>query len=242
MPVFKLSKEKIFPPPELAREDGLLAVGGDLSSERLLLAYQMGIFPWYSKGDPILWWSPIPRLIMEPAEFHLSKRLARELKKGVYHFSFDKDFRGVIEACATNRTNQNEPTWINTDMIEAYCQLHRLNFAHSVECWQDKQLVGGLYGISIGGVFCGESMFSLAPNSSKASLAILAHHLQKWDFDFIDCQMRTNHLISLGAKEIPGPVFLNRLQNAILKEDHLSTWQIEDLPSGMVRTPVNSLT
>ncbi len=224
MPVFKLSDKIAFPPPELAREDGLLAVGGDLSTERLLLAYQMGIFPWYAEGDPILWWSPVPRLILEPAEFHISKRLARNLRRGVFKFSFDQDFQAVIEACAATRTEQNEPTWINNKMTKAYCQLNKLGFAHSVECWQDKKLVGGLYGVSIGGVFFGESMFSKASNSSKAAMAILAHQLQQWNFDFIDCQMRTNHLVSLGAYEVSGPIFFRRLQNAILKHEHQEPW------------------
>jgi leucyl/phenylalanyl-tRNA--protein transferase len=226
MPVFKLSKEIVFPPPELARDDGLLAVGGDLSAERLLMAYQMGIFPWYSEGDPILWWSPVPRLIMKPSEFHLAKRLARELRKGVFQFSFDQDFKAVIESCAISRTKQNESTWINKKMIKAYCHLHKLGFAHSVECWQNNNLVGGLYGVAVGGAFFGESMFSKVPNSSKAAMAILARHLQEWNFSLIDCQMRTSHLISLGAYEINGPDFFNRLQKAILKPEHQSPWSL----------------
>ena len=188
----------------------------------------MGIFPWYSKGDPILWWSPVPRLILKPAEFHLSKRLARDLRKSLFRFSFDQDFRGVVEACAASRTSQDEPTWINNKMLEAYSQLHDLGFAHSVECWQDNKLAGGLYGVAIGAAFFGESMFSRASNSSKACLAILARQLEIWDFDFIDCQMRTNHLISLGAKEISGPVFFNRLQEAILKPEHPLPWQLDN--------------
>jgi leucyl/phenylalanyl-tRNA--protein transferase len=231
MPVFKLSQDIIFPPPELARDDGLLAVGGDLSAERLLLAYQMGIFPWYSEGDPILWWSPVPRLIMEPAEFHLSKRLARYLRKGVFQFSFNKDFRAVIKACAISRTANGEPTWINEEMIEAYCHLHKLGFAHSLECWQNGELAGGLYGVAIGGAFFGESMFARIANSSKAAMAVLTRHLQKWDFDFIDCQMRTSHLVSLGAHEVNGPSFFNRLQKAILQPEHRLPW-IMDTPAG----------
>ncbi len=222
----------MFPPPELAREDGLLAVGGDLSPERLLLAYQMGIFPWYAENDPVLWWSPVPRLIMEPAEFHPAKRLSRELRKGIFQFSFDEDFRAVIKACATSRTGRGEPTWINQKMIEAYCHLHKLGFAHSLECRQNKKLVGGLYGVAIGGVFCGESMFSKVSNSSKAALAILTRHLQKWHFDFIDCQMCTSHLISLGAHEVNGPYFFNRLQDAILKPEHSSPWLLDNTLTG----------
>ncbi|HFQ81021.1 MAG TPA: leucyl/phenylalanyl-tRNA--protein transferase [Desulfobacterales bacterium] len=224
MPVFNLSSDIIFPPPELAREDGLLAVGGDLTPERLLMAYQMGIFPWYSDGEPILWWSPVPRLIMEPAEFHLSKRLARELRRGMFEFSFDRDFRAVIESCAVCRLERGEPTWITEEMIEAYCRLHELGFAHSVECRANGELVGGLYGVAVGALFCGESMFSLVSNSSKAAMAVLCRHLRHWGFDFIDCQMRTTHLVSLGAKEISGPEFFYRLQRAVLKPRPKRLW------------------
>ncbi len=241
MPVFKLSEEIVFPPPDLAREDGLLAVGGDLSPERLLLAYQMGIFPWYSKGDPILWWSPVPRLIMEPAKFHLSKRLARELRKGIFQFSLDQDFKNVIEACAKLRTGQGEETWINQNMIKAYCKLHEMGFAHSVECHQNNKLVGGLYGVAIGGVFFGESMFSKVSNSSKSAMAILAGHLQKWNFDFIDCQMRTDHLISLGAHEINGSGFFNCLQKAILKPEHPGPWRLDNEITGFYLDSKNLL-
>lgn len=228
MPVFKLSNDIFFPPPDLAREDGLLAIGGDLSPERLLMAYQMGIFPWYSEGDPILWWSPVPRLILEPKEFHLSKRLARELRNNTFRFSLDQDFKGVINACASSRTSQDEPTWINNEMIKAYCQLHALGFAHSLECWLNNELAGGLYGVAIGTAFFGESMFSKVSNSSKACLAVLARQLKKWRFDFIDCQMRTNHLMSLGAREISGPDFFNRLQAAIIKPEHPSPWLLDN--------------
>ena len=204
MPVFRLTDELLFPPPDLARDDGLLAVGGDLSPERLLLAYSQGIFPWYSEGEPILWWSPTPRLILIPNEFHCSKRLARQIRQGLYRTSLDTAFREVINHCAGIRREHDNGTWIVPEMIEAYCRLHELGFAHSVECWQGNQLVGGLYGISLGGAFFGESMFSLAPNSSKIALATLCRKLARWDFDFIDCQMKTSHLQRLGAKEING--------------------------------------
>ena len=226
MPVFQLSDNIFFPPPDLAREDGLLAVGGDLSPERLLVAYQMGIFPWYSEGDPILWWAPAPRLILEPARFHLSKRLARELKKGFFQFSMDQEFKDVIESCAKPREDRGEATWINTDMIKAYLCLHELGYAHSVECWRDGKLAGGLYGISTGTVFFGESMFSRVANSSKAALYILCTQLLKWNFDFIDCQMHTPHLHSLGAEELPGPLFYQRLQKAILKPTRKGPWSL----------------
>ncbi len=226
MTVFALGDSLYFPPPELAREDGLLAIGGDLSPERLLLAYQMGIFPWYAEGDPILWWAPSPRLILRPAEFHLSRRLGRELKSGAFSFSADCAFREVITVCATVRTGQGQATWLNPEMIEAYCQLHELGFAHSLECWRDGALAGGLYGIAIGGVFFGESMFSRVTNSSKAALAMLARQLAAWGFSLIDCQMRTEHLLSLGAREVPGPRFFSLLQEAILQPDRRGRWEI----------------
>lgn len=227
MPVFQLDNTIYFPPPELARDDGLLAIGGDLSPERLLLAYQMGIFPWYAAGDPILWWAPTPRLILKPQEFHLARRLARQLKQGGFAFSMDQAFREVIVACAQVRTVLGQPTWIDQEMIEAYCRLHRLGYAHSLECWQQGALVGGLYGVSVGGFFFGESMFSRATNSSKAALAVLARQLAAWGFDGIDCQMRTEHLISLGAKEVPGRQFFAMLQHSILRPDRRGKWVLD---------------
>jgi len=224
MPVFKLSKDIFFPPPELAREDGLLAVGGDLSPNRLLLAYQMGIFPWYSEGDPLLWWSPIPRLLLPPKEFILHKRLARQLRKESFTFSMDRAFEQVIRQCAESRLQSGEETWINEDMIEAYCLLHQHGYAHSLECWQDDTLVGGLYGLAIGAAFFGESMFAKVSNSSKASLAVLCIFLEKLKFEFIDCQMRTEHLISMGAREFNGPHFFDWLQLAILKSRPPGSW------------------
>lgn len=227
MPVFQLSDTIFFPPPELAREDGLLAVGGDLSPQRLLLAYQMGIFPWYAEGDPILWWAPTPRLILIPQEFHLSRRLKRDLSKGLFDFSIDTAFAEVITACAGPRAGQQFGTWISPDMITAYCHLHQLGYAHSLECWHEGALAGGLYGISVGGMFFGESMFSRVANSSKAAMAILCRQLATWGFDCVDCQMRTDHLISLGAKEITGPDFFSLLQKSILKTDRQGKWQLD---------------
>lgn len=227
MPVFQLSDIIYFPPPQLAREDGLLAVGGDLSPQRLLLAYQMGIFPWYAEGDPILWWAPTPRLILRPREFHLSRSLRRTLTRGTFSFSLDTAFREVIAACAEIRTEQQDPTWINQEMIEAYCELHELGYAHSLECWQGEALVGGLYGVSVGGIFFGESMFSRVANSSKAALAVLADQLALWEFDCIDCQMRTEHLLSLGATEVPGDRFFALLQHSILRPDRCGRWALD---------------
>ena len=224
MPVFQLSDSLLFPPPALAREDGLLAVGGDLSVERLLLAYQQGIFPWYSPGDPILWWSPNPRLILIPEEFHLAKRLRRTIRQQVFSTTFDTDFSGVIRQCAQIRLDTGEGTWLSEEMIEAYQRLHDLGYAHSVECWQGGKLVGGLYGVSLGAVFFGESMFSLAPDSSKVALAGLVDRLKGWAFELIDCQVGTGHLQRLGAREISGEEFSHRLAQAVARPSRLGSW------------------
>ena len=224
MPVFQLSDSLLFPPPALAEEDGLLAVGGDLSVPRLLLAYEQGIFPWYSLGEPILWWSPNPRLVLFPEEFHLAKRLARTIRQQVFGITFDTDFARVIRACGQTRRKEGQGTWLDEAMIEAYCQLHAQGHAHSVECWQSGELVGGLYGVSLGAVFFGESMFSLAPDSSKVALAALVELLKGWDFELIDCQVGTGHLQRLGAREITGAEFSTRLAQAMTRPSHQGKW------------------
>lgn len=224
MPVFQLSDSLIFPPPALAREDGLLAVGGDLSVPRLLHAYQQGIFPWYSPGEPILWWSPDPRLVLIPAEFHLAKRLARTIRQQVFSLTFDTDFHAVIRACAQTRRKDGQGTWLDKKMIEAYCRLHEQGYAHSVECRLNGALVGGLYGVALGAAFFGESMFSLVPDSSKVALAGLVARLKAWDFALIDCQVGTGHLQRLGAREISGAEFSSRLAEAVARPSRLGSW------------------
>lgn len=226
MPVFRLSDNLVFPPAELAEKDGLLAIGGDLSPERLLLAYSNGIFPWFSEGDPILWWSPSPRLVIIPDEFKISKRLSRIVRQKKFTVTMDNAFRQVMTACATTDERGEKGTWITEDMITAYCRLHDSGFAHSVECWQDNELAGGLYGISLGGVYFGESMFSRQPNSSKVALVSLVNKLQEWDFDLIDCQMKTEHLLQFGAREIPGPEFQTLLAKSILRPTQTGKWQL----------------
>lgn len=221
--IFKLTDELLFPPPVLARDDGLLAVGGDLSVERLLLAYSMGIFPWYSEGDPLLWWSPDPRMVLVPGEFHCSRRLARTLRQEIFRVTFDQNFAQVIEGCAAPRADQEE-TWIVPEMQDAYIRLHEEGWAHSVECWQGKELVGGLYGVSLGGFFFGESMFSRAANSSKVAFASLAAQLDAWSFDLIDCQMHTPHLVSLGARQINGMEFSRLLKESLERPTRRGTW------------------
>jgi leucyl/phenylalanyl-tRNA--protein transferase len=224
MPVFQLSDTLLFPPPALAREDGLLAMGGDLSVSRLLLAYQHGIFPWYSPGEPILWWSPDPRLVLFPAEFHLAKRLARTIRQQVFSITFDTAFAQVIRACGQTRRKEGQGTWLDEEMIRSYCALHDQGYAHSVECWQNGELVGGLYGVALGGVFFGESMFSLVPDSSKVALAGLVERLKSWDFELIDCQVGTGHLQRLGAREISGAEFSTRLAQAVARPSRLGPW------------------
>ena len=224
MPVFQLDDSISFPPPKLAREDGLLAVGGDLSPERLLLAYHLGIFPWYSPGEPILWWSPDPRLVLFPDDFHTSKSLSRTIKRKTFTVTFDNAFSEVIRNCAETREGQGEGTWITEEMAAAYCKLHDLGYAHSVECWQDKELAGGLYGVALGGVFFGESMFSIQPDSSKVAMAALVDRLRWWEFDMIDCQIGTGHLKSLGAEEISGAEFFERLALSVDKPSMVGDW------------------
>lgn len=197
-----------FPPPELALDEpnGLLAAGGDLSPERLLKAYGLGIFPWYEEGQPILWWSPHPRTLLFPADIHISRSLRKTLRRGAMTVTFDTCFEEVMRGCAAPRRDSHG-TWITEDMVEAYCRLHHLGHAHSVEVWQDDNLVGGLYGVALGSAFFGESMFSRVTDASKVAMVHLAGQLSLWGFGFIDCQVETSHLLSLGAVSVPRPTF-----------------------------------
>ena len=215
MPVFQLTEKIIFPPPELAEENGLLAVGGDLSAKRLLLAYSKGIFPWYSAGEPILWWSPSPRLVIIPDEFKVPSRLSRFIKQKKYKITMDHAFQQVISGCASAADRQDKGTWIDDDMIEAYTLLHEMGYAHSVECWLDDELVGGLYGIALGKIFFGESMFSRQSNASKVAFVYLAEKLLEKGFDLIDCQLKTEHLMQFNAHEIPGAEFQDLLAKSV---------------------------
>jgi len=215
MPVYHLTDEIIFPPPQLADKTGLLAVGGDLCEERLLLAYSLGIFPWYSEGEPILWWSPDPRLVLYPGEIKVSKSLEKIIKRGAFDVTFDAAFEQVINLCASAGRRENEGTWIVRDMIDAYCVLHENGYAHSVEAWKDGILAGGLYGISLGRCFFGESMFTLESNASKVAFACLVEYLKENSFDLIDCQVSTGHLKRFGAKEIPRSFFLKQLKKSL---------------------------
>lgn len=194
--------------------NGLLAAGAELSPRRILSAYRSGIFPWFNAGEPILWWSPDPRMVLIPGEFRASRSLAKSLRDTAYEVRFDSAFEQVMRACAAPRNGQ-DGTWIHEGMIASYSALHALGYAHSVEVWRDGMLVGGLYGIAIGRMFYGESMFSAVPNGSKIALAHLTRQLDRWQFGMIDCQMHTPHLASLGAREIPRGEFIAKLQELV---------------------------
>jgi leucyl/phenylalanyl-tRNA--protein transferase len=228
MPIFRLVDEPVFPPPDYADPSGLLAVGGDLSCERLLEAYRLGIFPWYSDDQPILWWSPDPRLVLRLDEFKVSRSLRQTLKKDVFKVTFDRAFEEVIRGCASAPRQGQRGTWITKEMQEAYIELHGLGFAHSVETWWGEELAGGLYGVSLGKAFFGESMFHRRTDASKVALAVLVETLQTWGFHFIDAQMTTEHLLRFGAAEMPRRVFLKRLQSALRHPTKRGKWRIEN--------------
>ena len=215
MPVFQLTDQIVFPPSELADPNGLLAVGGDLSTNRLISGYKQGIFPWYSKDDPILWWFTSPRLVLFPEEIKISARLKRYYRNTSMALTIDQAFEKVIKSCSEYRDANRQGTWITTEMITAYSELNRKGYAHSVECWNDGTLVGGLYGIALDKVFFGESMFSKASNSSKFAMIHLVNFLVQNNFRLIDCQMTTPHLVSLGAREISGDDFRYLLKKNI---------------------------
>ena len=209
--MFLLNEELLFPPIELADTDGLLAIGGDLSTERLLLAYRSGIFPWFNENDPICWWSPNPRFVMFPAELKISKSMLTILNKDIFRFTINQDFSGVIKNCRNIPRKGQEGTWISPAMYKAYMQLHRDGHAHSAEAWKGEELVGGLYGIRMGKLFFGESMFSREKNASKFAFINYVRQLQKEKVQLIDCQVHTRHLESLGARMITRNAFATLL-------------------------------
>lgn len=202
----------------------MLAIGGDLSAKRLLLAYQMGIFPWFSDSGPILWWSPDPRLVLYPEDINVSKSLKKTISKNIFHVTMDTAFTQVISACAEARLDNSEGTWIGEDMITAYGKLHASGYAHSVEAWYEGELAGGLYGVSMGKCFFGESMFTRKSNASKVAFVMLVEFLKKLSFKIIDCQVTTDHLIRFGAKEIPRQLFLNQLEKAVAAPTLRGKW------------------
>jgi leucyl/phenylalanyl-tRNA--protein transferase len=218
-----------FPDPGLALREpnGLLAIGGDLSAQRLMSAYRSGIFPWYNEGQPVLWWSPDPRLVIYSDELKLSRSLRKALAKHRFQLTMDQAFTAVIEACAQPRQN-SEDTWISPDMIDAYCELYRLGFAHSVEAWQDNSLVGGLYGVGIGRMFFGESMFTRVNDASKIAFVSLVRQLSAWGFPLIDCQVYTRHLASFGARLINRRAFIVEIGKLCQMPAMPSPWTFND--------------
>lgn len=226
MPVFWLPEDTmIFPDPMLANSEGILAIGGDLSAERLLLAYRMGIFPWFNPDDPIVWWSPDPRFVLFPDELKVAKSMRPYFNNQKFQLSFDTQFEEVMRHCQqSKRKGQDGDTWITEDMIGGYCSLHDLGYAHSVEVWQEGILVGGLYGIAMGKCFFGESMFTKVANASKFGFISLVHRLQAQGYELIDCQQHTKHLESLGARALKRPHFLDLLQQYVNAPMPIEKW------------------
>lgn len=228
MPKRRSPDQMRFPDPRLADADGLLAYGGDLHPERVLAAYAQGIFPW--PGDeawPLLWYSPDPRMVLRPEDLHVSQSLRKTLKRQPFEIRLDTAFAQVIRACARTPRPEQDGTWITTAMLEAYCHLHDLGFAHSAEAWLDGELVGGLYGVSLGAVFFGESMFARRPDASKAAFVHLVQHLQAWQFQLVDCQVYTEHLARFGAVLWPREDFLQALARALQGPTRRGPWQVE---------------
>ncbi len=226
--MFRLSQrgdDLHFPPVEFASPEGLLAVGGDLRVERLLEAYRHGIFPWYNDDQPILWWSPDPRAVIFPHKLHVSRSLKRTIRLGGFTVTLDTRFRDVMHGCAGPRPQYPEGgTWITAEMVKAYVQLHELGYAHSVETWQEGRLVGGLYGVALGRIFFGESMFTRVPDASKVALVSLVRQLQTWGFRIFDCQQPSRHIKTLGAEDIPRSEFLDHLADALTQSDRRGRW------------------
>lgn len=228
MTIYQLPPEPLFPPPEHAEDEGLLAVGGDLSPQRLIAAYSQGIFPWPHRGMPLLWFSPDPRMVLNAGELCVSRSLRQTLRRGTYEIRLDTAFEQVIHGCAKSRRKGTRGTWISRPMIDAYTALHDIGLCHSAEAWHEGRLVGGLYGISLGGAFFGESMFALEPDASKAAFATLAHQLQAWGIGLIDCQTHTEHLARFGARLIPRSEFLAGLAAALRRPTRQGPWRLQD--------------
>lgn len=227
MPIFRLDQRLVFPPPHLADDNGILAVGGDLSPERLLLAYSAGIFPWYSEDLPIIWHSPDPRMVLTPATLHVGRSLGKAMRRRPYDIRLDTAFVRVIDACASVPREGQDGTWITDEMRDAYIELHRQGIAHSAEAWRDGELVGGLYGVSLGGAFFGESMFAHAPDASKIAFVTLVQQLEAWNIRLIDCQVYTEHLARFGAEEWPREQFLDALRRALDQPTRVGPWHLD---------------
>jgi leucyl/phenylalanyl-tRNA--protein transferase len=226
LPVYRLDDRLVFPPPDHA-EDGLLAVGGDLRPERLVLAYSQGIFPWYQRG-PILWHSPDPRMVLLADRLRVPRSLAKTIRRKPYVLTLDAAFARVIQGCASVRRPGQRSTWITSAMKEAYTELHRRGLAHSAEAWRDGELVGGLYGVSLGAAYFGESMFALAPDASKVAFVALAQQLRRWGITLIDSQVYTEHIARFGAEEWPRRDYLAALRRALEKPTRAGRWAFDD--------------
>jgi leucyl/phenylalanyl-tRNA--protein transferase len=230
MPVYLLTDELVFPPPERASREGVVAIGGDARPERLLLAYAQGIFPWPAEGMPLLWFSPDPRFVLIPRDAHVGRTLRKRVRRGDFEVRFDTSFRAVIEACAEAPRPGQDGTWITDSLVAGYCALHERGFAHSIEAWRGGRLVGGLYGVSLGRAFFGESMFAREDDASKVAFAVLLAHLVHWDFHFVDCQVHTEHLERFGAVDWPRTRFLRLLRHALTFETRVGPWTTELAP------------
>ncbi|MFI5306388.1 MAG: leucyl/phenylalanyl-tRNA--protein transferase [Polyangiales bacterium] len=231
-----LTKELAFPPPERATPEGLVAVGGDTSPERLILAYSQGIFPWPHEGLPLLWFSPDPRFVISFECTHIGRSLRKRIRAGDYEIRTDTAFERLIEQCAAVERPGQDGTWINDDIASGFIALHRLGLAHSVEAWRDGQLVGGLYGVALGRSFCGESMFAIARDASKVATVCLLGNLSHWGFHFVDCQVYTDHLARFGAREWPRRRFLEALRRALAEPTIKGAWRFElDPPASLAR-------
>lgn len=235
MPVYLLTDKLVFPPAEGASREGVVAVGGDFRPERLLLAYSQGIFPWPTAGMPLLWFSPDPRFVLRPREAHVGRSLAKTMKRGTFEIRFDTEFEAVIRACGLVPRPGQDGTWIQEDLIEGYVALHRLGYAHSIEAWRDGALVGGLYGVSLGSCFFGESMFAIDPDASKVAFVTLLAHLDRWGIGLVDCQVKTDHLTRFGAKEIPRKAFLAELRERLPQPTKRGLWSVELDPRAALR-------
>ncbi|HEU4685040.1 MAG TPA: leucyl/phenylalanyl-tRNA--protein transferase [Nitrospira sp.] len=231
--MFRLSRnprDLSFPPVDRASPDGLVAIGGDLRPERLLEAYRRGIFPWYSEGQPILWWSPDPRAVLFPEKLHVPRSLQRTIRRGRYSVTLDRCFQAVMTHCAGPRPQYPEGgTWITPAMMQAYLALAERGYAHSVEAWEADRLVGGIYGVAIGGAFFGESMFSHEPDASKVALVSLVRQLRAWGFRLFDCQQASPHVMRLGAEEIPRPEFIRHLTAAVALPNRCGRWKFDEI-------------
>lgn len=232
--MYLLTDDLVFPPPEAASAEGIVAIGGDVSPERLVLAYSQGIFPWPVRDLPLLWFCPDPRFILEPSRAHVGRSLRRRMRGSDLRITFDRAFGEVIERCASVPRPGQDGTWITEDLARGYSELFRLGYAHSAEAWRGGHLVGGLYGVSLGGAFFGESMFSLAPDASKVAFVTLLAHLSSWEFDFVDCQVHTDHLERFGAHSLGRDAFLASLHASLSRPTRQGPWSVEIAPSEAV--------